>query len=197
MSLCGFGKSLDQRFRNSPQVKSAFTYMACGTNPLSWLQAKPYANITTNCGFWSIESMAGSKQPREMEDTYGMKRGYAPTSHPVPKLNKLLATAKPDILIMQCGTNLFDLFQGRSTVKPYRDGPMLKSYIMPFMSAAINSSSSLRKIYWVASPTSGKVSREIQDFVFEQIRACTASAATVIDSRLLVAYPYHRMQPDH
>jgi hypothetical protein len=37
LALCGFGKRLDERFRQSPNVKATFTYLACGTNPLSWL----------------------------------------------------------------------------------------------------------------------------------------------------------------
>src|SRR6266404_1437439 len=39
LSLCGFGKRLDEHFRKTPEVATAtFTYMACGTNPLSWLK---------------------------------------------------------------------------------------------------------------------------------------------------------------
>src|SRR6516165_9213890 len=47
LSLCGFGKSLDQRFRSDAQVKSAFTYMACGTIPVSWLKQKPFTSAKT------------------------------------------------------------------------------------------------------------------------------------------------------
>jgi hypothetical protein len=35
LALCGFGKRLDDRFRKSPYVKATFTYLTCGTNPLS------------------------------------------------------------------------------------------------------------------------------------------------------------------
>jgi len=50
LSLCGFGKRLDKKFRADPRVKSVFTYCACGTNPLSWLKEKPYADVQTHCG---------------------------------------------------------------------------------------------------------------------------------------------------
>jgi hypothetical protein len=56
LALCGFGKRLDERFRKSPRVKATFTYLTCGTNPLSWLKERPYANVRTHCGFISIES---------------------------------------------------------------------------------------------------------------------------------------------
>jgi hypothetical protein len=195
LALCGFGQRLDERFRKSPRVKATYTYIACGTNPLSWLKERPYTNIKTHCGFVSIESN-GSGRPRELQDVYGMRRGHVPIPHPVPKLEDLVAALRPDILIMQTGTNLFDLFPDHKTVSPNRHGPVLRSYLSPFVSKAVRNPSTLRKIYWVASPTSGRVSKEIQDFVLGQIRADIGNVATVIDSRALVSYPYHHMEPD-
>jgi hypothetical protein len=195
LALCGFGKRLDERFRKDPRVKATFTYIACGTNPLSWLKDRPYTNIKTHCGFISIESN-GSGRPRELQDVYGMRRGHVPIPHAVPKIEDLLATLRPDILIMQTGTNLFDLFPDHKTVNPNRHGPELRSYFAPFINKAVRSPSTLRKIYWVASPTSGRMSKEIQDFVLEQTRADIGGIATVIDSRTLVPYPYHHMEPD-
>ena len=196
LSLCGFGKRLDERFRKDPRIKSTFTYLACGTTPLSWLKEKPYAHIKARCGFWTIETVAGAAHPKEMQDTYGMKRKYSPKPHPVPKLEDLLATLQPDILIMQTGTNLFGLFSGRNNVRAEHDAPALRNYLVPFVAKAIKPPSPLRKIYWVASPTSGRVAEEVQDFVFNQTRADLGAAATVIDSRTLVSYPYHHMEPD-
>jgi hypothetical protein len=195
LALCGFGKRLDERFRKNPRVKATYTYIACGTNPLSWLKERPYTNLKTHCGFVSIESN-GSGRPREVQDVYGMRRGHVPIPHAVPKLEDLIVSLRPDILIMQTGTNLFDLFPDKKTVVPNRHGPALKSYLVPFINKAARSPSTLRKIYWVASPTSGRVSKEIQDFVVGQIRADIGSLAHVIDSRTLVPYPYRHMEPD-
>ena len=195
LALCGFGKRLDERFRKNPRVKATYTYVACGTNPLSWLKERPYTNIKTHCGFISIESN-GSGRPRELQDVYGMRRGHVPIPHAVPKLEDLVTTLRPDILIMQTGTNLFDLFPDHKTVNPNRHGSELRSYLVPFVTKATRSPSTLRKIYWVASPTSGRVSKEIQDFVFGQIRSDIGNVASIIDSRTLVSYPYHHMEPD-
>ena len=196
LALCGFGKRLDERFRKSGQVKATFTYLACGTNPLSWLKDRPYTHIQTHCGFVSIESNPGSGHVKELQDVYGQTRGHAPGSHPVPKLEDLLATVQPDILIMQTGTNLFDLFPDHKSVNPNRHGSELRNFILPFINKAIHTPSNLRKIYWVASPTSGRVSKEIQDFVLQQTRSDIGHVAEVIDSRTLVSYPYHHMEPD-
>ena len=195
LALCGFGKRLDERFRKNPRVKATFTYIACGTNPLSWLKERPYTNIKTHCGFVSIESN-GSGRPRELQDVYGMRRGHIPIPHAVPKIEDLLATLRPDILIMQTGTNLFDLFPDRKTVVPNRHGPALRNYLVPFVNKAVQGPSTLRRIYWVGSPTSGRVAKEIQDFVVGQIRADIGHVAQVIDSRTLVPYPYRQMEPD-
>jgi hypothetical protein len=195
LALCGFGKRLDERFRKSPRTKATFTYIACGTNPLSWLKERPYANIKTHCGFVSIESN-GSGRPRELDDVYGMRRGHVPIPHPVPKLEDLLVSLRPDILIMQTGTNLFDLFPDHKTVIPNRHGPALRSYLVPFITKASRGPSTLKKIYWVAAPTSGRVSKEIQDFVLQQIRTNVGDVANIIDSRTLVPYPYQHMEPD-
>ena len=171
LSLCGFGKSLDQRFRSDARVKSTFTYMACGTIPVSWLKQKPFTNAKTYCGFWSIESVPGAVKPKEFQDTYGMKRASRPKPYPVPKLEDLLSSLHPEILVMQTGNNLLSLFRDGKTVLPARHGPILKSLIGPFISEALKPPSTLRKIYWVASPISGRVSKEIQDFVVEQVRS--------------------------
>ena len=195
LALCGFGKRLDERFRESPLTKATVTYLACGTNPLSWLKERPYTNVKTNCGYVSIESI-GNGMVKQVEDVYGMRRGHSPGSHPVPKLEDLLVTFQPDILVMQTGTNLFELFPDHKTVIPKRHGPALRSYLAPFVAKAVKSPSRLKKIYWVASPTSGRVSKEIQDFVLQQTRADIGHVAQVIDSRTLVSYPYRQMEPD-
>jgi len=196
LALCGFGKRLDERFRKSSQVKATFTYLACGTNPLSWLKDRPYTHIQTHCGFVSIESNSGSGRVKELQDVYGQTRGHVPGSHAVPKLEDLLATIQPDILIMQTGTNLFDLFPDKKSVNPGRHGAELRSFLVPFITKAVRTPSNLRKIYWVGSPTSGRVSKEIQDFVLQQTRTDIGHVAEIIDSRTLVSYPYHHMEPD-
>jgi len=194
LSLCGFGKRLDSRFRDTPEVKATYTYMACGTVPLSWLKVPGYANIRTCCGFWSIEQSAG--KPISLQDTYGMRRGYRPGPHTVPKLEDLLTKLQPDILVMQTGTNLFGLFSDCKTVNPDRHDTMLRNYINPFTQKLLESHSSLRKVYWVAPPTSGRMGEAVQDFLLERARKYAGPAATVINSRTLISYPYTSMQPD-
>src|SRR6266513_593581 len=196
LGLCGFSKRLDQKFRADPRVKSVFTYCTCGTNPLSCLKEKPFTHIQTHCGYWSIEAKPDSHGMKEQRDTYGEPSGHRPASHRVPKLDDLLTTIQPDILVMQTGSNLFGLFSGRGKVKPDRDGPILRKYLVPFVKKAITPPSKLRKIYWVAPPKSGRVSDEVQEFVFDQTQKGIGGLTDVIDSRKLISYPYKHMEPD-
>jgi len=189
MSLCGFGERLDRDFRRNPRIKSIYTYMAGGTNPLSWLKEKPYSTIKTYCGYESIESVEGTIKPDEVIVDDGKP-------YPVPKVEDLMAKIEPDVLVIQSGNNLYDLFRDGKTVNPKCNGPVLDVYIAHFLSRAIENSSRLRKIYWVTPPTTGRISQEIQDFLVQEIGARAAGVVTVIDSRLLMSYPYKRMQKD-
>jgi hypothetical protein len=102
----------------------------------------------------------------------------------------------PDVLVIQTGSNLFGLFPDAKTVHQTHHAAALKKYLLPFREKAVTAPSTLKKIYWVNPPTSGRVSKEVQDFLFEQTRQQLGAASLVIDSRTLVTYPYHHMDAD-
>lgn len=196
LALCGFGSRLDKRFRESSNVRSTSTYMACGTVPMSWIKEPPYTSLKTYCGFWTIEDpVAANKKPTSFQDTYGMGKGK-PKAYAVPKIEELFAKAAPEVLILQTGTNLFSLFRDGKTVQPEQHTAMLRTQIQPFLAKILKLPQPPRAIYWVASPTSGRVSTEVQDFVIDQVTAMVGPMAKVIDSRQLVSFPYRHMEPD-
>lgn len=194
LGLGGFGKRLDQRLRESGYFKRVNTYMACGTVPLSWLQVDGYRTARTVCGFWSIEGEG--KQAKSMQDTYGMTKGYRPTARPVPKVEDLLKQHRPQVLVVQLGTNLHGIFTDNKTVVPERHGPALKRYIEPFLERISEPNTPLRRVYWVCPTKSGRMSSEVQDFVFETVKQTAGEMATVIDSRELLKYPYTGLSAD-
>lgn len=195
MSLCGFGKRLDERFRNDRRVLSVFSYMGCSTTPLSWIEKRPNRAAKTSCGFWTIESTTPAKAPAVVKDLYG-PGGKTPKEHTVPSVEKLLEAILPDILVMQTGTNLLTLFGNGQAVRPEERASMLRRQIAPFLVAAANSKAPLRKIYWIASPTSGRVSKAVQDFILKEVQSLVGPAVKIIDSRDLVSYPYREMKAD-
>jgi len=190
MALCGFGERLDADFREAG-AKDVFTYMACGTQPLSWTDLKAYAGAKSRCGFWKIESQKGGGPPASFQDTYGMTRGHRPAAHDVPKIENLLSATRPDILIVQLGNNLFDLLKGK---KKSWQGSELHPYIAPFLAKA--SAPPVKRIYWVAPPTCGRIPAEAQDILVERLRDIGGASMRVIDSRTLITYPYRGLQPD-
>ena len=195
MGLCGFAQRFDKRLREDPQNKAVYTYAACGTIPTSWLKRKPYLDLKTACGFLSIKTQEGDAKPDILEDIYGMTKGHKPTSHPVPKIEDLLEEHKPDVLILQTGDNLFDIFRDQKTVDPERHAAELEGQVKPFVDL-LKTQTSLRRVYWVSPPISGRVSEEIQQFVFQHVSKLVGDKATVIDSRPFFTFPYQHMEAD-
>jgi hypothetical protein len=192
MALCGFGEQLDARFREAG-VQGVYTYMACGTQPLSWTTLKGYAGAKTRCGYWKIESQPDGKSPSSFQDTYGMTRGHKPAPYDVPKVEDLLPSTRPDLLVVQLGNNLFDLLKGKKTSW---EGAELKPYIAPFLEKVAKASTSVKRIYWVAPPTCGRIAKEAQDVLVARLQDSSGTSMRVIDSRTLISYPYRGLQPD-
>lgn len=190
MALCGFGANLDGLFR-SAGVPNVNTYMACGTHPLSWTLLKSYATAQSRCGFWKIETAPGG--PASVQDTYGMRRGHRPLKYPVPKIENLLPATRPEVLIVQLGSNLFDLLKGRDKA---RHGAVLEPFVTPFLSLVGQADPPVRRLYWVAPPTCGTTPVAVQDALVEYLDTLAGPALTVIDSRDLISYPYRSLQPD-
>ncbi|MGA0846189.1 MAG: hypothetical protein ACO3RV_06565, partial [Luteolibacter sp.] len=196
MSIGGFGVRLDSQLRKMPGVATVNTYLCCGTSPLSWLKKKPFTNVQTRCGYWSIESSAAGASPEVLKDVYGMRKGHRPSAHRVPKLDDLMQRHRPNVLIFQSGNNLFSCFKDRKTIDESSHSKALSWYLSPFIDEVTKPGTSLKKFYWITPPEAGSVSEEIQAFVFAQIQQIAGPVAEVIDSRALTTYPYKLMGPD-
>jgi hypothetical protein len=191
MSLCGFGQQLDKLFRSSG-YGWVNTYMACGTNPLSWTTLKGFQSAKTKCGFSKIESRNG-QAPLVFQDTYGMTRGHRPSSYDVPKIENLISTCRPEILVVQLGNNLFDLLKGGNFAKM---PALLQPYLVQFLARVVGESSSVRRVFWVAPPVCERISKQSHDILVESIKGQNTDWLRVIDSRVLIQYPYRNLQPD-
>jgi hypothetical protein len=195
LALCGFGKTLDARLRKCADVTAVYSYMACGTVPISWLKTGIFAKAHTGCGLWTILGKKGER-PAEFQDTYGMEKGRHPGVHPVPKLELLLEEHHPDILVVQNGTNLLSLFSDGKTLLPVRHETQLRSYVEPFVAYLAEHAPTVKKVYWVAPPVSGRVTPEIQDFLFKHLEAYASPFFQTIDSRGLLKHPYRGTMVD-
>ena len=188
MSMCGFGKRLHQNFRNSGAA-AVNTYMACGTQPLSWTTLPGYTRAQSRCGFWTIESGAGGALV-EFADYYGMKPGHRPQRHDVPKIENLLPALRPDLLVVQLGNNLYPVLKGNvraAAVDPF---------IAPFLAQVAASAPAVPAVYWIAPPVSGADSPQAQDMLVDRLQACGGPGVRVVDTRTLLNFPYRKMAPD-
>jgi hypothetical protein len=195
MSLGGFGKQLDKKFRNSSGFGTVNTYMACGSNPLSWMTIKPYSNASTHCGYWSIESNESAK-PRELKDVKTPDRDNSPDVHTIPKIEKLLLEKKPQVLIIQSGNNFFSFFEDGETINEEYHNETIAAHLKPMVDFLTSEETSLRKVFWITPPQAGSVTEKVQDFVFSRIKLECSKVATIIDSRRLTKFPYEQMGAD-
>lgn len=196
MSFGGFGDQFDRLLRHDPVVSQLHTYMACGVFPLSWTMVPPFGKIKTSCGYCSIEPSENPLKPKRFADVYGIPSGHVPSSHRVPKIETLLETVKPDVLVLQIGNNFFSCFKDRRTIQEDYHRKYIRSLTIPFLKHLITASTTLKRIYWITPPQAGSVTTEIQDFVFREIEHCAGDFATLIDSRQITKYPYKVMDRD-
>lgn len=196
MGLAGFAEELDACFRSCAGVASVHTLVACGTNPLSWMKAAPYAKATTRCGFLRIETAAGKKKPDKEMDVYGMTKGHKPAPHTVPKIEDLLERINPDIVVFQSGNNFFDFFKQGRIIKEESDGKLIRAHVAPLIRWLATNASSVRKFYWVAPPQAGNVTPEVQQFVFDSINSEVSHIGVMLDSRKITSFPYKVQQKD-
>ncbi len=188
MAMCGFGQRLHKNFRNSGAV-AVNTYMACGTQPLSWTTLPGYAGAQSRCGYWTIES-SGAGAPVEFADYYGMKPGHRPQRYDVPKIENLLPALRPDLLVVQLGNNLYPVLKGNARATA------VDSFIAPFLAQVAASAPAVPAVYWIAPPASGADSPQAQDMLVERLQACGGPGVRVVDTRSLLNFPYRKLAPD-
>lgn len=75
-------------------------------------------------------------------------------------------------------------------------GPMLQPYIAPFLAKVAHSPAPPKRVYWVSPPETERIARPAHDILVERLRATEGDWLKVIDSRLLLKYPYRNLQPD-
>lgn len=193
MALSGFADTLDECFRSCPGVTSVHTVICCGTNPLSWLKAAPYANAKTRCGF--LEKKTTLDGVKEIRDIYGMKKGHKPAAHVIPKIENLVSALQPDIIVFQCGNNFFDLFHKGKPITE-KSGIVMRAHVTPLVKWITANAPSVKKWYWVTPPEAGNVTTEVQAFIVDTIKQSVDGYAVMIDSREITSYPYPMQDRD-
>lgn len=150
---------------------------ACGSSPEHWLQSEPA--FISKCGYRIKNPKDTSKsQVGRYED------GRPPKQYPVPKIEATLTYWKPDLVIVQLGTNWFDLLaeSQSDTVIASLDA------ILDRFAQAVAKSPSHPKLIWVTPPDCHKF-RRVQSLVTSAIkRAAARNQFRFVDSSKMIHY---------
>ena len=177
LSVGPFGDRM-QEFLISTFTETQVGYIAaCGSSPEHWLQSEPA--FISKCGYRIKNPKDSSKsQVGRFED------GRPPKPYPVPKLETTLSYWKPDLVIVQLGTNWFDvLAESQSeTVIASLDA------ILDHFAQVVAKSPSHPKLIWVTPPDCYKF-RKVQSLVTSAIkRAAARNQFRVVDSSKMIQY---------
>lgn len=174
LSVGPFGRALESGLVARFGRDNVCVFASCGSSPEDWLPGKPV--FTTNCGY--RQTTPGGSFSREYQN------GKRPPPVRTPKLSRIFAEWRPQLLIVQLGTNWMDRLAAadRLDARPYRRN------IRDFVREARRHSDPV--IVWVMPPDSSKYPLRVHEAVERWIREeSIPSRFRTIDSRLLTA-PY-------
>jgi hypothetical protein len=119
-------------------------YGSCGSSPESWLTG--HKNFVSPCGYRETTVR------RQL-----LNQGRASVS--TPKVESLVATQRPEIVIIQLGTNHFDtlLREGKSAL------PELATIYENFANALRPPGGSVRMVMWITPPDSSRFPQWVED----------------------------------
>lgn len=172
LSIGAFGQTFDSALRSSGfQVH---TVVAGGATPYYWL--KNYQTLPCTIGFW------------EKSEVSERRVGYV---RAVPKLEDLMADAKPNVVVVQTGINLYATL--RSKRRPKEENVAEVRSLIDQMCYAIADAGAIS--YWVLPPHSHeeRYTKELQDELASIMREVVAKyEGTVFESQKVTKFvdPY-------
>jgi hypothetical protein len=173
LSFGPFGERLEALLKESTGTRGVCVFASCGSSPESWTDGEPV--YATTCGYRQV-----TPNPREYMFV-DFDHGRKPPPTATPKLGRILANYRPDLVIIQLGTNWMDGFNPRRT-EDYRQ---LGIYIRG-MIGEIRSRSPGSRIVWILPPSASRYSQTVQNQIAAYMRNCAAAFDfQTIDSRRL------------
>jgi len=149
---CGpFGDKLESWLLQNFGAARVAVYGSCGSSPESWLAAEK--DFISPCGYRETTTQTHITDKHE--------RGHRPAPARTPKIEELLAKHRPQIVIIQLGTNHFDslLRDGKDEI------PKLAKIYENFAQALTPRGGSVRMVVWITPPDSSKFPKWVMDAV--------------------------------
>ncbi len=174
LSVGPFGREMQSYLTEEYGENRVFIYAACGSSPENWLDSEP--SFLSKCG-------ARVKTPRLFVHTE-YEKGRPPEPFATPKLTPVLRSARPNVVLVQLGTNWFDVLEGSSSPEALN---RLAAILERFADTILNSDSH-PTLVWITPPDSERY-RRVQADVTKMI--CSIGQRKkfrTIDSSKMVHY---------
>lgn len=177
LSVGPFGKEIEAFLRRRYGPRGYALFASCGSSPEDWLRKTPV--FTTKCGY------------RQVTPAGAVVREYSGGRRPdpvrTPKLPAILARFRPQVVLVQLGTNWFGkIAPGRTNGAHYR--AIIKEFIRELRSVP----GPPPQIIWVMPPASSAYSAGTHDDVEQWITESSRSLDfRVVNSRRLTS-PYRK-----
>ena len=174
LSVGPFGRALESALQSRFGRNNVCVFASCGSSPEDWLPGRPV--FVTKCGY------------RQTTPTGSISREYQNGKRPppvrTPKLPALFDHWRPQLVVVQLGTNWMD----RLAAADRLDGRPYRRNIRDFVREVRRQSDPV--IVWVMPPDSSKYPLRVHEAVEHWIREESISSRfRTIDSRLFTA-PY-------
>ena len=167
-----FGDNLQNFLIDQYSDRGVGVIAVCGCSPEHWLGDEPV--FSSRCGY-------RYKRPGDLR-LGRYENGVPPKSFPVPKLESILRSWRPSVLLVQLGTNWFDrLAEDEKTLTSLE--PILDRF-----ASTVRNSLPLATLVWITPPDSSRF-RRVQHGVTRLIKqAGIRHRFRVIDSSEMIRY---------
>ena len=174
LSVGPFGQEMQHFLIERFGESRVYLLASCGASPEHWLGSEP--EFVAKCGY-------RVKTPRQyLLGVY--EKGRRPEPFPTPKLEQIQAKTRPDLVLVQLGTNWFDLLEQSSTPEVIE---RLEGIVDRF-AATLLSAERKPQLVWITPPDSARF-RKVQGLVTDLLnRVGRRRRFDCIDSSALVHY---------
>lgn len=175
LTVGGFGDAMQTYLLGRFGSDNVAVYASCGSSPEHWMRSGP--KFITKCGY--------REQTPSSSKLYDYERGKRPQQVLTPKLEDLVATFHPTIVIVQLGTNWMDGMHSN----PASDRSAYGKVIDRFVTAIHSDPNTVREIIWITPPDSSRYSKAVEARVKDQITGAAArDSFETIDSSSMTHY---------
>lgn len=151
LSVGSFGDSMEAYLTQKAGTQQVYFYASCGSSAQHWLSSTE--TFVTTCGYRETRPSVHILQKH--------RNGRHPPPEPTPKIERLLRQIRPDTVIIQLGTNHYDVFQRDGLAKLEEE----RGYFDAFARALSSSGARPSRIIWIMPPDSAKFSPSVEAIV--------------------------------